>query len=444
MTEKLFYEDSHMQTFTAKVLECTPDGKQYQIVLDQTAFFPEGGGQYADTGWLEVASESEISENMMFREMSGTDVFVKAEDMPKPENTTNPGKEKGTRVVDVRECDGKIWHITDQPIAVGSLVSGRIDWPERFMKMQQHTGEHIVSGLVHGRFGYDNVGFHLGSVDCTMDFNGEITKEELREIELRANEAVSENLDIQVSYPSKEELFGLEYRSKIEIEGQVRIVTIPGYDVCACCAPHVAKTGEIGMIKLTNVQRYKGGVRVTMLCGFRALADYNRKAASVKQISAALCAKEDEVAEAVEHLKEECGQLRARMAEQQKEMLRLKARECDGQEAAVCLFESGLEGDGPRLLMNLVLERGHELCAVFCGNDEEGYRYVIGSNQVDLRKLVKELNAAFSGRGGGKPEMVQGSLKGTREELRAWIERYCSFLDTTVCKKTADGRFSAS
>ena len=419
MTEKLFYEDSHMRTFTAVVLECGPVGegaleasaqaadtregerdpeasgrtgeipeeKRYQIVLDRTAFFPEGGGQYADTGQLQADSEV-------------------------------------VRVLDVQERDGKIFHITDRPVLAGSTVSGQIDWAERFMKMQQHTGEHIVSGLVHARFGYDNVGFHLGSTDCTMDFNGEITREELHEIELRANEAAAANLDIQVSYPSGEELAGLEYRSKIEIEGQVRIVTIPGFDVCACCAPHVKKTGEIGVIKLTHVQRYKGGVRVTMLCGFRALADYDRKSESVRRISASLCAKEDEVAEAVEHLKEECARLKARLAEQQKEMLWLKARESDGEKGAVCLFESGLEGDGPRLLMNLVMERGHELCAVFCGNDVEGYRYVIGSVSLDLRKLVKELNAAFSGRGGGKPEMVQGSLKGTESELRAWMQMH--------------------
>lgn len=419
MTEKLFYEDSHMRTFTAVVLECgpvgngapeasaktadaregerdpeasgrtgeIPEGKRYQIVLDRTAFFPEGGGQYADTGQLQADSEV-------------------------------------VRVLDVQEHDGKIFHITDRPVPAGSTVSGQIDWAERIMKMQQHTGEHIVSGLVHARFGYDNVGFHLGSTDCTMDFNGEITREELHEIELRANEAAAANLEIQVSYPSGEELAGLEYRSKIEIEGQVRIVTIPGFDVCACCAPHVKKTGEIGVIKLTHVQRYKGGVRVTMLCGSRALADYDRKSASVSQISASLCAKEDEVAEAVEHLKEECARLKARLAEQQKEMLRLKARESDGEEGAVCLFESGLEGEGPRLLMNLVMERGHELCAVFCGNDVEGYRYVIGSVSLDLRKLVKELNAAFSGRGGGKPEMVQGSLKGTESELRAWMQMH--------------------
>ena len=169
--------------------------------------------------------------------------------------------------------------------------------------MQQHTGEHIVSGLVHKRFGYQNVGFHLGSDYCTMDFNGPITKEELREIEREANEAVFQNLEIQVLYPSKEELAGMEYRSKIEIEGQVRIVVVPGYDVCACCAPHVNKTGEIGMIKLVNMVNYKGGERITMLCGRRALRDYEKKEEGTKAISAMLCAKEYEVAEAVEHLK---------------------------------------------------------------------------------------------------------------------------------------------
>ena len=418
MTEKLFYKDSHMLRFTAAVLECVrmetvhPEesgcmravtkeeggsaesgsapgvsrAERYQIVLDRTAFFPEGGGQYADTGWIQIISDTMAPEKNLYGQRSGQLLECASGEQSVRISESAPelseGRETRIRVLDVKERDGKIFHMTDRPLPAGSIVSGEIDWTERFMKMQQHTGEHIVSGLVHARFGYDNVGFHLGSADCTMDFNGDITREELHEIELRANEAVAENLDILVSYPSKEELAGLEYRSKIEIEGQVRIVTIPGFD------------------------------------------DYDRKSASVRRISGALCAKEDEVAEAVEHLKEECAQLKARLAEQQREMLRFKARESDGQGAAVCLFESGLEGDGPRLLMNLVLERGHELCAVFCGDDRDGYRYVIGSRSVDLRKMVKELNAAFSGRGGGKPEMVQGSLKGTKTELRAWMQEY--------------------
>lgn len=394
MTEKLFYADSHMTSFTANVLECCVDGDAYRVRLDRSAFFPEGGGQYADTGVLD-----------------------------------------GSKVTDVREKDGEIWHIAEGPIEPGRKVAGEIDWDERFMKMQQHSGEHIVSGLVHARFGYNNVGFHLGSEDCTMDFDGEITKEELREIERKANEAVVKNLEILVTYPSKEELENLEYRSKIEIEGQVRIVTVPGYDVCACCAPHVKYTGEIGMIKLVNVQRYKGGVRMTMLCGFRALEDYERKCNASRQISAALCAPEDEIAEAVEHLKEECAALKLELAEQQKKLLAYKVKEIDAQENVVCLFESQLDKDAPRFLMNLVLDTGHDICAVFVrqgiaeesGTTEDGeicmYRYVIGSRTKNMQKLVKELNAEFDGRGGGKPDMVQGSLKGNEDMLRAWIQK---------------------
>lgn len=381
MTEKLFYEDSYIKNFTAEVLECADDSGKYRVVLDRTAFFPEGGGQYADTGVL-----------------------------------------GNVKVTDVQEKDGIIYHITEEPLAPGTEVNGSIDWQERFMKMQQHTGEHIVSGLVHARFGYNNVGFHLGSTDCTMDFDGEITKEELLEIELKANEALVQNLDVVVTYPSKEELAELEYRSKIEIEGQVRIVTVPGYDVCACCAPHVEKTGEIGQIKLTNVQRYKGGVRVTMLCGFRALADYNRKLQAARQISAALCTKEDETAEGVAHLQEECALLKQNVIKLQREILEYKAKEVPADEAVVCLFETALEGENPRLLMNMVLEAGHDVCAVFCGGNDGNYRYVIGSKNVNLREMVRELNETFSGRGGGKPEMVQGSLKGGEKELRVWMK----------------------
>lgn len=380
MTEKLFYKDSHMKTFTARVLNCDYDGKMYRVVLDQTAFFPEGGGQYADTGML-----NEIP------------------------------------VTDVQEEQGVIYHMTETALEPGTTVEGCINWDERFMKMQQHTGEHIVSGLVHARFGYHNVGFHLGSIDCTMDFDGEITREELLEIEQKANEALVQNLDVEVTYPSREELETLEYRSKIEIEGQVRIVTIPGYDVCACCAPHVKKTGEIGQIKLTHVQRYKGGVRVTMLCGFRALADYNRKLQATREISAALCSKEDETVEAVEHLQGECARLKQHIQLLQREILAYKAKEVEPEET-LCLFEPELEGENPRLLMNLVLENGCKVCAVFFGQQEEQYRYVIGSQSVDLRKLVRELNETFQGRGGGKPEMVQGSLCGEEEELRVWMK----------------------
>lgn len=380
MTDKLFYQDSHLREFTAEVLSCVQKGDKYEVVLDQTAFFPEGGGQYADHGTLGQVD-----------------------------------------VLDVQEKDGEIIHLTDGPLEPGTKATGKIDWEERFMKMQQHTGEHIVSGLVHGRFGYNNVGFHLGSEDCTMDFDGEITKEELREIEGKANRAVWKNLEVEVLYPSAEEADHMEYRSKIEIEGQIRIVVIPGYDVCACCAPHVKMTGEIGVIKLTDVQRYKGGVRVTMLCGVRALKDYEMKQQQTGEISALLCAKTEETAAAVKHLKEEYSELKYQIAEKDKLLASYRADMVPDEEETVCIFTRDIGGEAMRLLMNRVLEKDRKLCAVFYGNDLEGYRYVIGSRTKDMRSLVKEFNTAFSGRGGGKPEMVQGTAKGKEAEMREWI-----------------------
>ena len=390
MTEKLFYQDSHLTEFEAKVLSCEPvnpdilpgHSGEYAAELDRTAFFPEGGGQYADTGVL-----------------------------------------GGVRVTDVQEKDGRILHLLEGPLEPGTCVSGRIDWEERFMKMQQHSGEHIVSGLVHSAFGYNNVGFHLGSEDCTMDFDGELSKEQLVHIEQEANRAVWKNLKIQALYPSAEELARMEYRSKIEIEGQVRIIVVPGYDVCACCAPHVSYTGEIGLIKLTHVQRYKGGARVTMLCGVRALQDYEVKQEQAGEISALLCAKENEIAESVRHLRDEADNLKYELGEKEKKLIAVKAEMIPKDGKPVCIFTEDIEGDSMRLIMNLVLEAGHNVCAVFHGNDSEGYRYVIGSRTQNMRELVKEFNAAFDGRGGGKPEMVQGTARGCESEMKTWILR---------------------
>ena len=381
MTEKLFYEDSHMVTFSATVLSCKKSGERYEVVLDRTAFFPEGGGQYADTGSLGKAE-----------------------------------------VTDVQEKDGVIYHQTKQPLEIGETVQGRLSWEERFSKMQQHSGEHIVSGLVHSTYGYDNVGFHMGKDAITMDFNGSITKEQLGEIERRANEAVVKNLDIKVLYPSKAELETIKYRSKIEIEGQVRIVEIPGYDVCACCAPHVKKTGEIGLIKLLNVQNYKGGVRVSMLCGSRALQDYEKKSESVKQLSVLLSAPEDEVVSEVFRLKEEIASRKAQLAQLQEKLLTYKAEQIPKSQKMVVLFEEELAGNAPREFVNLVLERGAFICAVFAGTEQDGYRYVIGSRNCDTRVFAKQLNEMCGGRGGGKPEMVQGSCAGTEEMIRKEVE----------------------
>lgn len=377
MTEKLFYQDSHRTDFEAEVLSCESWKDGYRTVLDQTVFFPEGGGQYGDPGFLD-----------------------------------------DVEVVDVHEKDGVVYHYTKEPLETGKRVSGRILWDVRFERMQQHTGEHIVSGLVHQKFGYDNVGFHLGEDYCTMDFNGPITPEELREIEIQANQAVFRDIDVISSFPSEEERRQMEYRSKIELTGPVQIITIPGYDVCACCAPHMKKTGEIGLIKLVQMNHYKGGERITMLAGIRALRDYEEKEKNVKEISALLCAKEEETAEAVARLKEEQKEQKERLASLQQKLLKVRAQEISIEDGLALVFDAQLTGNGPRELMNLLLERGARICLIFAGNDVSGYRYVIGSRSEDVRPVGKILNEAFSGRGGGKPGMVQGSLSGTEEEIR--------------------------
>ena len=379
MTEKLFYQDSHRSTFTAIVQEVRPSGNGYEIILDRTAFFPEGGGQSSDTGSL-----------------------------------------GGVSVSDVQEIDGKIIHYTDGPLVEGTEVEGCIDWTERFSKMQQHTGEHIVSGLIHKIYGYHNVGFHLGTDSVTLDFNGVVPKEKLHEIEQLANEAVAKNLPVQVLYPMDEELSKISYRSKIEIEGQVRIVVIDGYDVCACCAPHVKQTGEIGLIKLVGMQNYKGGVRISMLCGFRALEDYYQKEKNNREIAVMLSAKEYETAVEVERLQEELAMKKAKIAELERKFLEQKVETLDISSAIVCLFEE-TDPVMTREMVNLLLKKGAKMAAVFSGNEREGYRYVLGSRSLDVRENGKLLNEAFHGRGGGKPEMVQGTVQGKREEIEAFL-----------------------
>ena len=391
MTEKLFYEDSHMITFCANVEACEKVGDYYEVVLDRTAFFPEGGGQSADTGML-----------------------------------------GNIKVLDVQEKGDIIYHVLEGPIAVGKEICGEIDWPQRFSDMQQHSGEHIVSGLIHATYGLNNVGFHMGKDAITMDFDGAITKEQLKQIEKKANEVVVQNLDIRVLYPTKEELQNMEYRSKIEIAGQVRVVEIPGYDRCACCAPHVKKTGEIGIIKLTGMQNYKGGVRVSMLCGFRALENYEEKAESVKQVSVLLSAKEREIAGEVLRIKEELSEKKREIAVLQRELLTYRVQAIPEGQPLTIVFETGLEGDSPREYVNLLLEKNIGIAAVFVGNSTDGYRYVIGSRKKDVRLYAKMIQEKFGGRGGGKAEMVQGTASGNEEAIREEMQRWAKEMYSSV------------
>lgn len=389
-TEKLYYQDHHLAEFTAQVLSCTWNEKKqwYGVVLDRTAFFPEGGGQYAD-----------------------------------------PGELGGIPVEDVREQNGEIIHFLKKPLETGSRVEGKIDYKERFSRMQQHSGEHIVSGLVHRYYGYENVGFHLGEFLVTMDFDGVLAMEQLAQIEYEANEAVAADLEIQVTYPSKEELETLEYRSKKELSGQIRIVTVPGYDVCACCAPHVNRTGEIGIIRLVDAVRYKGGTRVSMVCGFRALQDGREKEESVRQISHLLSAKPGEVAGAVKRLQAEAQQYKEKLTRLQSRYLEQKLDEmvaqalAEGKEtsADVLLFEEELDKNVARRFVDSGMRRICGICGTFLGTDATGYQYTLGCEHMDMKAVLKDFHQAFPGKGGGKPEMVQGTVKAERAEIEMFF-----------------------
>lgn len=380
MTKKLYDENSYLQIFTAVVTDCETTADTCRILLNQTAFFPEGGGQAGDAGLLD-----------------------------------------GCEVFDTQEENGLIWHYATRPISPGTTVMGQIDWQKRFDRMQQHSGEHIVSGLIHKHFHYNNVGFHLGEAETTLDFDGPITKKELVEIEQEANRAVWDNLPIEITYPSKKTLTELNYRSKIEIEGQVRIVTIPGIDICACCAPHVSHTGEIGLIKLTGVQSHRGGVRISLLAGARALTDYEEKEQNTKAISALLSVKEKDTAKAVEHLKQENYSLTGQILQLKKALIHQKAASVPDHSKNAIFFEQDLDVVTARELVNLLTKRCPGIAGVFVGTDETGYRYILGSTTKDVRPLCRQLNEAYHGKGGGKPEMVQGTLYGSEAELRSHL-----------------------
>ena len=391
MTEKLFYKDSYTKEFQARVLSCTECKESYQAVLTRTAFFPEGGGQSADTGFFYTEDGREIP------------------------------------VTDVQEKDGIVFHYITSPVKEGEEIKGKLDFEERFSKMQQHTGEHIVSGLVNRHFGYHNVGFHLGAEEVTMDYDGVLTQEDLEQIEMEANQAVAENIPVVVLYPSEEELKNITYRSKIEIEGQVRIVQIPGYDSCACCAPHVKETGSIGLIKIVGAIHYKGGMRVSMLCGFRALSDYRMKERNVVKISNLLSAKQEDTAQAVERLGQEVNRQKEKIKNLQQRYVDLCLEEAGNQAKtdpgkSIFLFVEELDAGARRNFVNAAMDMTEGFAGVFVGSDEEGYQYVLGSRSRDIQDAGKKLNARFQGKGGGRPPMIQGSLHGEEQALKEFIQ----------------------
>ena len=382
MTIHLYDQDSMLLDFTATVTGCTEKKGQYVVTLDQTAFFPEGGGQGADHGTL-----------------------------------------GGVNVLDCHEHGGEVEHTTDKPLEVGSVVEGHVDAVRRLDMMQQHSGEHIFSGLVCQLFGYDNVGFHIGSEAVTMDFSGPLTQEDITRVERLANEIVFKNVPVNTLLPSKEELDAMSYRSKKVLEGTVRIVNIPGADTCACCGTHVKHTGSVGQIKVMGWQKYKAGVRVSILCGRRALEEENLLLEQMKGASVALSCKQHELAGAVERVLAERDQLRFKAELLGMRIFEMMAAQEESHAVRMVVCDALPAGAAGKAAAKLCAGAKAALVLV---PRETGYSFAMSSETEDVRPATKALCTRFGGKGGGPKDMTQGVLMGgDAGEIRAALEEVC-------------------
>jgi alanyl-tRNA synthetase len=308
----------------------------------------------------------------------------------------------------------------------GDKIYGEIDWNHRFSNMQQHSGEHIFSGLVYKNYGYANVGFHLSDQIVTMDFDGPLTKSQVEELEWQVNQVIASNVEIKATYPTKEALEQMEYRSKKEIDGAIRIVEIKGYDLCACCAPHVARTGEIGGFKIQTVQNYKGGVRISFLCGFRALEEARKKAQIITELSSILTTSQEQLAENVQKLKDKNQELQFQLNRAKQVLVEYKLKQIPKEQKDVLIFEEDLDTVVMRNVVNQLMEEHPGICGVFVRgsnttdtgkNPKQEYTFIIGSKNIDCREIAVLLREKLGARGGGSKVMIQGNLKYSQEEV---------------------------
>ena len=379
MTEKLYYKDAYTKEFSAEIISVTESDKGYDVVLDKTAFFPEEGGQSSDTGYIDDA-----------------------------------------KVVYVYESDGVIHHLTDKALPMGK-VNCKIDFDDRFEKMQCHTAEHILCGIIHSLFGFDNVGFHLGADEVTFDVNGVLDREQLNRVEELANKAVFSNLEVEAYFPTPNQLSTFEYRAKLDITEGVRLIKIGDVDICACCAPHVSKTGEIGLIKILDFMKHRGGTRIWMVAGKRALRDYSARYDNIKRISAMLCTPQLETAATLESYIADSEAAKASLKLAKIKIAELEAERVENAEAnAVYLLP---DFTNPELIAfsNIANKKIKGMLVALSGVEND-YKYVISSNSVDLRSKSKDINSALCGRGGGRPEMIQGSFDATLEQIKEYFK----------------------
>lgn len=373
---ELFYRVPYLKEFDSVVLTCEVSEQGYVITLEDTLFYPEGGGQPCDFGTL-----------------------------------------NGIEVINVQRKNDVVYHTVKEDIPVGTKVHGIIDWKRRFDHMQNHTGEHIVSGIIHKHYGYENVGFHMGDV-IQIDMSGPLTWGQLMLVEQETNEVIYSNVPVEITYPTKEELEKIPYRSKKELIGKVRIVTIGDADICACCGTHVSHTGEIGLVKILSVIKHKDGVRVEMVSGNRALELLRKEHEEVQHISQALSAKVLEIDQAVDKLLVSNEQLYLQKKNMTDILLEQKINTYEEGTSFVLDFEEGIERTSLVNFADKLLKEKNIGTVAICNQERQGYSYIILSQSLNLRDYVKELNTSLNGKGGGKPEIIQGSFQANKEEIK--------------------------
>jgi len=382
LTEKLYEQSAYLWEFTAKVQSCEKNGDFFDIILDKTAFFPEGGGQGADKGTI-----------------------------------------NGIEVLDVQIENEIITHKTAEEIPVGTEVKGKLDRELRFARMQSHSAEHVVSGIVHTLFGYENTGFHMSERIMTVDFSGPLTADDISDIELRANKAVYANTKITAFFPTPEEAEKIQYRSKLEISEGLRLVTIEGVDCCACCAPHVGATGEIGLIKVLDFCPNKGGTRLEIVAGIFALEDYISLNSVNKGFMKLFSAKRNETSEAVNRQNDLVNELRGENSRLLKRLVIAELEPVNVGNSAYA-FCDGVSYDELRHCSNHLLEKGVNVCVLLSEAEASNYIYVVSSEKNDVKPIVAELNLAFGGKGGGKPNYAQGKISAeSKEEIKSFLEK---------------------
>lgn len=380
-TEKLYYADPFLAEFTAEVRSCVPGKTGFLVALDRTAFYPEGGGQPADHGTL-----------------------------------------GGVAVTDVHEKDGVILHNLEKAVEIGATLTGKIDWPRRLDQMQQHSGEHILSGILCRDYHCDNVGFHMGADRVEIDYNADISWDQALAAEAEANAVIWADAPVEIAYPSPEALGALAYRSKKELTGQVRIVTFPGADCCACCGTHVLRAGQVGLVKVLSCQKFRSGVRLEILCGKRAVEFLSAMDGQNRAIARQLSAKPTETLAAVERMVAELTAAKARINALEEQSFAALAAEYVGAGDTV-LFSAPLESQAVRKLADALAQRCGGLAAVFAGEKEHWNYACIRADGADIAPLVKAMNLALQGRGGGKNGFAQGSVQAEQAAIRDFFQQ---------------------